>query len=122
MLLDFLNKIDFFKKIKFFDIIIDDGSHMLSDQLFSLNYFYRYVKKNGFYIIEDYCFPEYFERNNNIKDYKISEIINFINNRKNFSSTTIREETVNEIKLTIKKIYSYKGNTHLSDIAFFEKN
>ncbi|MDB4845545.1 class I SAM-dependent methyltransferase [Candidatus Pelagibacter sp.] len=122
MLLSFLNKIDFFKKIKFFDIIIDDGSHMLSDQLFSLNYFYRYVKKNGFYIIEDYCFPEYFERNNNIKDYKISEIINFINNRKNFSSTTIREETVNEIKLTIKKIYSYKGNTHLSDIAFFEKN
>ena len=48
MLHNFLNKIDFFDKIKFFDIIIDDGSHMLSDQLFSLDFFYEYVKKKVF--------------------------------------------------------------------------
>ena len=122
MLSNFLNKIDFFDKIKFFDIIIDDGSHMLSDQLFSLNYFYRYVKKKGFYIIEHYCFPEYFERNNDVEDYKVSEIISFINYRTDFSSKIITDKTINEINSTIKKIYFYKGNTHLSDIAFFEKN
>ena len=122
MLSNFLRKIDFFEKIKFFDIIIDDGSHMLSDQLFSLDYFYRYVKKKGFYIIEDYCFPEYFERNNDVQDYKVSEIIGFINNRTNFSSKIITNKTITEINTTIKKIYFYKGNTDLSDIVFFEKN
>ena len=122
MLSNFLRKIDFFEKIKFFDIIIDDGSHMLSDQLFSLDYFYRYVKKKGFYIIEDYCFPEYFERNNDVQDYKVSEIIGFINNRTNFSSKIITNKTITEINTTIKKIYFHKGNTDLSDIVFFEKN
>jgi hypothetical protein len=95
---------------------------MLSDQLFSLNFFYRYVKKKGFYIIEDYCFSEYFERNNDIKDYKISEIINFINNKNSFSSKIISNNTIKEIYSTIKKVHSYKGNTQFSDIAFFEKN
>jgi hypothetical protein len=122
MLLKFLNKIEFFDKIKFFDIIIDDGSHMLSDQLFSLDYFYKYVKEKGFYIIEDYCFPEYFERNNDIEDHKIGEIINFINNKTLFSSKIISNDTIKEIYSTINKVHSYKGNTKLSDIAFFEKN
>ena len=122
MLLNFLKKIDFFDKINYFDVIIDDGSHMLSDQLFSLNFFYRYVKKKGFYIIEDYCFPEYFERNNDVEDYKVSEIISFINNRADFSSKIITDKTITEINTTIKNIYFYKGNTHLSDIVFFEKN
>ena len=122
MLFNFLNKINFFDKIKFFDIIIDDGSHMLSDQLFSLDYFYRYVKKKGFYIIEDYCFSEYFELNNDIKDYKVSEIISFINNKNIFSSKIIANETIKEIFSTIKKVHFYKGNTQRSDIAFFEKS
>ena len=122
MLLNFFDKIDFFNKINYFDVIIDDGSHMLSDQLFSLDYFYRYVKKKGFYIIEDYCFPEYFERNNDVQECKVSEIIGFIKNRTNFSSKIITNKTITEINTTIKKIHSYKGNTHLSDIVFFEKN
>ena len=95
---------------------------MLSDQLFSLDYFYRYVKKKGFYIIEDYCFPEYFERNNDIEDHKIGEIINFINNKTLFSSKIISNDTIKEIYSTINKVHSYKGNTKFSDIAFFEKN
>ena len=94
---------------------------MLSDQLFSLNFFYRYVKKKGFYIIEDYCFPEYFERNNDVEDYKVSEIISFINNRADFSSKIITDKTITEINTTIKNIYFYKGNTHLSDIVFLKK-
>ena len=122
MLSNFLNKINFFEDIKFFDIIIDDGSHMLSDQLFSLDYFYRYVKKKGFYIIEDYCFAEYFKRNNDVEDYKVSEIISFINNKANFSSKIITNETINEINSSIKKVHFYKGNTDFSDIVFFEKN
>ena len=122
MLLSFLNKIDFFDKIKFFDIIIDDGSHMLSDQLFSLDYFYQHVKKKGFYIIEDYCFPEYFEHKNDVKEYKVSEVISFINNGAKFSSKIITDKTIKEINTTVKNIHVYKGNRQISDIVFFEKN
>lgn len=35
------------------DIVIDDGSHDATDQLATLNNFYKYVKEGGFYIIED---------------------------------------------------------------------
>ena len=46
---------NFFKKInitygqKYFDIIIDDGSHKLSDMLFSLNIFLKNLKKKHFF-------------------------------------------------------------------------
>jgi 23S rRNA U2552 (ribose-2'-O)-methylase RlmE/FtsJ len=41
-----------FKDIKF-DVIIDDGSHRLEDQLKSLELFFPIVKDGGMYIIED---------------------------------------------------------------------
>ena len=37
-----------------FDIIIDDGSHYLSDILFSLNFFFKLLNQGGTYIIEDF--------------------------------------------------------------------
>lgn len=37
----------------FFDIIIDDGSHILSDVLFVVNNYIKKLKKNGILIIED---------------------------------------------------------------------
>jgi len=36
-----------------FDIIIDDASHKLKDQIATFNIFYQKVKKDGLYIIED---------------------------------------------------------------------
>jgi glycosyltransferase involved in cell wall biosynthesis len=38
---------------KKFDIIIDDGSHLLDDQLATLANFFPYLKENGTYIVED---------------------------------------------------------------------
>ena len=54
----------FFKKIgadktSFFDIIIDDGSHKLSDILLSLNTFIYKLNKNGYYVIEDFKLPNF---------------------------------------------------------------
>ena len=60
----------------FFDIIIDDGSHKLSDILKSFNLLSNYLKKGGFYIIEDYKFPNYFSYNKDINDILVSEMIN----------------------------------------------
>ena len=36
-----------------FDIIIDDGSHLQEHQVQTLAHFYKYLKPNGYYIIED---------------------------------------------------------------------
>ena len=44
-----------------FDVIIDDGSHYLSDILFSLKTFFKLVNKGGFYVIEDYKHPNYYK-------------------------------------------------------------
>lgn len=36
-----------------FDIIIDDGSHMMKDQIFSFNILFEALKDGGIYVIED---------------------------------------------------------------------
>ena len=121
MMIKFLNKINFFEKINFFDIIIDDGSHILSDQLKALNFFYKYVKKAGFYIIEDYKLLDHFNHLKDVNDISIKELANNITNKKTFNSKIISNETINNILQNNKNIFEYKGNTEKSDIIFFEK-
>lgn len=49
------DKIELSKKFNnfIFDIIIDDGSHFIKDQLISLGYLFKMLKPGGSYIIED---------------------------------------------------------------------
>ena len=116
-MLNFLRKYN--QKKDTFDFIIDDGSHNLSDQLFSLNFFFKHLKKNSFYIIEDYKFPDYYKRHNDVKELKISEMIKKIRSKKYFKSNIIEKDTIKE--LFSSKIYQYIGNKNYSDIVFFEK-
>ena len=64
-------------------------------------------------------FPNYFKRNNDVKELKISEIIKKIKSKKFFKSNIIEKNTIKE--LFSSKIYQYKGNRNYSDIVFFEK-
>ena len=48
------------RNVEFFDIIIDDGSHNLSDMIISFKFLFKYLRKSGFYIIEDFKFQNYF--------------------------------------------------------------
>ena len=121
MMLKFLSKINFFDSIKYFDIIIDDGSHIQSDQLIALNFFYKYVARNGFYIIEDYKFPNYHKHLNDVDDLKIDELVEKINNKKLINSKLLSSDTINDLKQNDKNIFEYKGNLEHSDIIFFEK-
>ena len=117
LMLNFLKKNN--QKRNSFNFIIDDGSHDLSDQLFSLNFFFKYLKKNSLYIIEDYKFPDYFKRNYDVKELKISEMITKIRLKKYFKSKIIEKDTIKE--LFSSKIYQYKGNKNHSDICFIKK-
>lgn len=49
--LEFLSRI-----VKFFDvldIVVDDGSHIMLDQIISLTFLFKYLRSGGLYIIED---------------------------------------------------------------------
>jgi len=121
MMIKFLDKINFFANVNFFDIIIDDGSHILSDQLIALNFFYKFLGKSSFYIIEDYKLLNHFKHLKNINDITIEELANNIRNRKSFNSKIISEDIIDDMLQNNKNIFEYKGNTEKSDIIFFEK-
>ena len=119
MLNKFINKIKQDFLIKKFDIIIDDGSHLLSDQLFSLNYFYKYLVKEGYYIIEDYKFSNYFKRNKDVNELTLDKLIVNLRNNKKIKSKILNADTIDSLYKS--KIYSYKGKSKISDIVFFRK-
>lgn len=50
-IMSFVNKMK--KKGIMFDIILDDGSHLMRDQQISLGYLFELVKPGGYYVIED---------------------------------------------------------------------
>jgi len=121
MVKKFLEKINFEKKISSFDIIIDDGSHLLSHQIKSLNYFFKYVKNGGFYVIEDFKFSEYFNHLKDTNELSINEIIKNIRSNQDLGSNIIHKETLELLRKNAKYIYDYKGNKKISDILFWQK-
>ncbi len=104
-----------------FDLIIDDGSHFLSDILYCLNYFLKYVKNNGIYIIEDFKFPNYYNYNNDVDEILIDSLINKINKKEYFQSNIIKKIDQDFIFNEVRKIDTYKGNLKDSDICFIKK-
>ena len=105
-----------------FDIIIDDGSHNLSDLISSLKNLFEHVQNGGFYIIEDFKFPNYYEYNRNINHIFMDEILNNLDKRKFFNSEILKKENQIFLHENIKKISFHKGNLEDSDICFIEKN
>ena len=122
MVSKFLNKINLRETFRYFDIIIDDGSHKQSDQLNTLNHFYQYLVDGGFYVIEDYKFSDYFKHLNDVDDIKIDELADYVLKKKPFSSSLVSSQVIDLLLNTSKNVYKYKGNTDISDIVFFEKN
>ena len=103
-------------------MIIDDGSHYLSDILFSLKFFFKYLKKNGIYIIEDFKHPNYYDYNRNIEDIFVDKMLEKLIDNKNFKSQIMTTDDQNYLINNIKKIKIHKGNLEDSDICFIEKN
>ena len=110
-----------------FDIIIDDGSHNIKDQIFTLSAFLPKLKNKGTYIIED------------VSQHLVFPILN-TDGLKNVTKSfleTIKSDNVKipecltnkeyeDIKNDIKNIFFEKGdyiynNINISDIVFIEK-
>ena len=116
-----LKKIDLESNSSFFDIIIDDGSHYLSDILFSLKTLFRYVKKGGIYIIEDFKHPNYYDYNRNIDHVLVDQVLRNLKEKKLFNSNIINNDDQVYLHNNINEIKIYKGNLKDSDICFIEK-
>ncbi len=112
-----------FKENKFekFDIIIDDGSHNLKDILFSLKILFNYLNSEGFYIIEDFKFPNYFDYNKDIDDILVNDLIENLKNKTFFQSKILNQQDQLNMFNSVNNINVYKGNLRMSDICFIEK-
>ena len=116
-----LNKIFSEQNFNQFDLIIDDGSHNLSDILISLKFFFKYLKNKGLYIIEDYKHPNYYKYNRNIDHLLIDQIFINLKNKKFFTSNIFDDDDQKELINSIKMIETFKGNLKNSDISFITK-
>lgn len=112
------------KKIKNqnIDFLIDDGSHRLDDILKSIKFHFKRVISGGYYIIEDYLHPNYYEHcNNNSEEIKIDQLLNNINKKKKFYSKIFSNRFQEYLFKNIEYIKTYKGNMSDSNICFIKK-
>ena len=119
---NFIRKINNTSQVKYFDIIIDDGSHHLGDILKGIKFYFEYLKPKGFYIIEDFRLPNFFKHLNVVNEPKIDKIINFIKKKKNFKSRILDKNFQNNIFKKITSVKEYRGKSKTSDIVFLKKN
>jgi len=106
--------------LNFFDLVIDDASHLKSCILENLQNFIPSLKNQGFYIIEDYKYPEFYKAKNDIFDeINISDLLDSINRRKFIKSSIISNEILYKL-FESKNVNLYKGLNKNSHIAFIE--
>jgi len=77
--------------LDFFDLIIDDGLHEFSASKVFFTNSIKYLKKGGYYIIEDVInkdINEYFKFYSTLKNFDF-EVVAFINQKKNYDDTLI---------------------------------
>ena len=117
-----INKIADQYKIEEFDIIIDDGSHNLSDILIAFKFFFKYLKNEGLYVIEDFKHPNYYRYNRNIDHILIDKLFKNLENKNTFNSNLFTKNEQLELMEMIDKIEVYKGNLNDSDISFITKS
>ncbi len=100
------------KNIKF-DIIIEDASHMLKDQIISLFMLFKTLQTGGLFIIEEIDFPEKREDmriNQNKPDLKT--ILQKASNNENFSTEYITDEEKKYFLKNYDTINFFRGKTN----------
>ena len=110
-----------------FDIIIDDGSHNIKDQIVTLNILFKNLKRNGIYVIEDasqYVASKHLNQDN--LDYGAKEILFSVIRNDNLKIKYLLQNDEKKLKNEIKNLHTEKGNftlnkINISEIIFIEK-
>lgn len=100
---------------KEFDIIVDDGGHMMNQQQLSFGVLFKTLKSGGLYVIEDLhtSHSEGYRRNLPFEISTLYVLNNFIENGV-FNSSFLTEEENNYLTSSIKSIELLDNNNHLS--------
>ena len=107
------------KNIKF-DLIIEDASHMLKDQIISLFTLFRTLNSGGLFIVEEIDFPEKREDMRANQDYPdLKTILKKIMNKENFNSKYINENEKLFFLDNVETIKFYNGN--INEIVVIKK-
>ena len=103
-----------------FDLIIEDASHMLKDQIISLFILFKNLKSGGFFIVEEIDFPEKREDMRVDQEFPdLKTILNKIINKENFNSEYINENEKKYFLENFDTIKFYTGN--INEIAIIKK-
>ena len=107
------------KNIKF-DLIIEDASHMLKDQIISLFILFKTLKSGGLFIVEEIDFPEKREDMRLDQDFPdLKTILKKIMNKENFNSKYINENEKFFFLDNVETIEFYNGN--INEIVVIKK-
>ena len=103
-----------------FDVIIEDASHSLKDQIISLFLLFKKINSEGLFIIEELDFPET-RKDMNLKNEKpsLKEIFQKIKKNEYFDSKYILPEDKKYFLDNFSNIEIYKGN--FNEIAIIKK-
>ena len=107
------------KKISF-DIIIEDASHFLKDQIISLFLLFRKLNSGGLFVIEELDFPGT-RRDMNINNEKptLRTILLSIIEKKKFNTKYVSKDNKRYFLENYAFIEIFKGN--MNEIAFIKK-
>ncbi len=107
------------KKIKY-DLIIEDASHMLKDQILSFFILFKSLKQGGLFFIEEIDFPEKREDMRIGQEFPdLKTILKKTLNNENFKSKYITDNEKNYFLENIASIEFYNGN--INQIAIIRK-
>ena len=103
-----------------FDIIVEDASHSLKDQIISLFMLFKKITPKGIFICEELDFPETRKDMNLNNEYPdLKQILLDIKSNKNFNSKYIDKSDKEYFLENFKSIEIYKGL--VNEVAVIEK-
>ena len=107
---------------KKFDLIIEDCSHRLIDQILCFSENFKNLKKGGIYIVEDLNFPEIHKMYNPTNETTdLKSILKKINSGEKIETNFINNNELEYLRNSIEDIKFYKGEKENSEIVFVKK-
>lgn len=105
-----------------FDLIIEDCSHKLIDQILCFSENFKNLKEGGIYIVEDLNFPEIHKMYNPTSEIiDLKTILKKINLGEEIFTQFMKENEIEYIKNNVENIKFYKGQDDYSEIVFIKK-
>ena len=113
-------KKDLIDNQRIFNVIIEDASHTLKDQIISLFMLFKILSPKGIFICEELDFPETRKDMNINNEYPdLKDILKAIKSNKDFNSKYIKEEDKKYFLDNFNTIEIFKGK--INEVAVIQK-